>query len=105
LQSVHRSDIAGAGSAAVEAEGKAEEGRWPCRAGAGKEETKTNMNPQEFLASMENILQHRRIAFERAAAIAFVESCWELIEDEPDVWFWSERFVEAGGVEVPSVNS
>jgi len=37
----------------------------------------------------------------RAAAIAFVESCWELIADDPDVWNWSERFVEAGAVEVP----
>jgi len=47
------------------------------------------------------IKQHRRVPFVRAAAIAFVESCWELIADDPDVWNWSERFVEAGAVEVP----
>jgi hypothetical protein len=35
------------------------------------------------------------------AAIAFVESCWALIADDPDVRHWSERFVEAGAVEVP----
>ncbi len=57
------------------------------------------MTPSDFLQSLESILQSRRMAFSRAAAIAFVESCWHLIEDEPDVWFWSERFVEAGGVE------
>lgn len=52
------------------------------------------MNPSEFLRSLESVLQHRRTVFSRAAAIAFVESCWELIDDEPDVWFWAERFVE-----------
>jgi hypothetical protein len=36
------------------------------------------------------------------ARATFVESCWELISDDPDVWYWSERFVEAGGVEVPA---
>jgi hypothetical protein len=30
-----------------------------------------------------------------------VESCWALIADDPDVWYWSERFIEAGAVEVP----
>jgi hypothetical protein len=63
------------------------------------------MTPSDFLQSLESVLQHRRVAFSRAAAIAFVESCWELIADEPDVWYWCERFVEAGGVEVPSGNS
>jgi hypothetical protein len=24
-----------------------------------------------------------------------VESAWPLIEDDPDVWAWSDRFVEA----------
>jgi hypothetical protein len=41
-------------------------------------------------------------AFSRAAAITFVGSCWELIVDDPDVWDWSERFIEAGAVEVPA---
>jgi hypothetical protein len=60
------------------------------------------MTPNEFLASIESVLQHRRVAFSRVAAIAFVESCWELIAGDPDVWYWSERFVEAGAVEVPA---
>jgi hypothetical protein len=58
------------------------------------------MTPSDFLPSLESVLQHRRVSFSRAAAIAFVESCCELIADEPDVWYWSERFVEAGGVEI-----
>ncbi len=60
------------------------------------------MTPSDFLQSLESVLQSRRIAFSRAAAIAFVESCWELIADDPDVWYWSERFIEAGAVEVTS---
>jgi hypothetical protein len=59
------------------------------------------MTPTDVLQSLESVLQHRRVAFSRAAAIAFVESCWELIAEDLDVWYWSERFVEAGGVEVP----
>jgi hypothetical protein len=47
------------------------------------------MTPTDFLASLESVLQSRRVRFERAAAIAFVESCWELIVDDPDVWYWS----------------
>jgi hypothetical protein len=58
------------------------------------------MTPADFVQALESILQHRRVAFSRAAAIAFVESCWELIADDPDVWFWSERFIEVGAVEV-----
>jgi hypothetical protein len=60
------------------------------------------MTPADFLQALESVLQHRRVPFSRAAAIAFVESCWELIADDPDVWYWSERFIEAGAVEVPA---
>jgi hypothetical protein len=59
------------------------------------------MTLADFLQSLESVLQHRWLALSRAAAIAFVESCWELIADEPDPWTWSARFVEAGGVEAP----
>ena len=54
------------------------------------------MQPTDFLPLLESTLRQRRLPFSRAAAIAFVESCWELIDDDPDVWFWSERFVETG---------
>jgi hypothetical protein len=57
------------------------------------------MTPGDFLQSLESALQHRRVQFSRAATITFVESCWELIADDPDAWYWSERFIEAGAVE------
>jgi hypothetical protein len=60
------------------------------------------MTPTDFLHCLESVLQHRCVSFSRATAIAFVESCWEVIADDPDVWEWSERFVEAGGVDVPA---
>jgi hypothetical protein len=56
------------------------------------------MTPTDFLYLLESVLRQRRVSFSRAAAIAFVESCWELIEDDPDPWFWSERFIEAGAI-------
>ncbi len=56
------------------------------------------MTPADFLPVLEAALRQRRVPFSRAAAIAFVESCWELIEDDPDVWEWSERFVEASAL-------
>jgi hypothetical protein len=59
------------------------------------------MTPADFLALLESVLQRRRIAFSRAAAIAFVESAWEWIEDEPDMHGWADRFIEAGAVDVP----
>jgi hypothetical protein len=43
------------------------------------------MTPTDYLAMLESTLQHCRIAFSRTAAIAFVECCWELIDDDPDV--------------------
>jgi hypothetical protein len=56
------------------------------------------MTPADFLNSLEQVLQQRRLPFSRAAAIAFVESCWELIDDDPDVWAWSDRFAESQGI-------
>ena len=48
------------------------------------------MTPANFLHSLESVLQHRRVSFSRADAIAFFENCWGLIADDPDVWFWLE---------------
>jgi hypothetical protein len=56
------------------------------------------MTPAEFLHALEQVLRQRRLPFSRAAAITFVESCWELIDDDPDVWSWSDRFTESQGV-------
>lgn len=53
------------------------------------------MTPADFLFALEYVLRQRRVVFDRAAAIAFVESCWELIADDADVWAWADRFCEA----------
>jgi hypothetical protein len=55
------------------------------------------MNPQtpaDFVRSLESALQPRRVLFSRAALIAFVESTWSWIEDDPDVEYWCERFLD-----------
>jgi hypothetical protein len=49
----------------------------------------------DFLHLLEQVLCQRRLPFSRASAIAFVEAAWPLIEDDSDVWTWSDRIVEA----------
>jgi hypothetical protein len=51
------------------------------------------MTPVDFLHSLEEVLRQRHLQFSRAAAIAFVESCWELIDDNPDAWYWSDLYL------------
>lgn len=81
--------------------------RYTCRGGACKRCTRgevgcnCRMGDDESDRLTEGVLQHRPVAFSRATAIAFVESCWELIADDPDVWYWSEPFIVAGAVEAP----
>lgn len=60
------------------------------------------MTPCEFLQSLESVLQHRRVTFSRAALVAFVAATWLLIDDNPDVDYWVERYLECGAVEVPA---
>jgi hypothetical protein len=63
------------------------------------------MNPltyADFLRMLESSLQLRHVPFSRAALIAFVESAWPLIEDDPDVAFWSERFLEGVDLMAPA---
>ena len=62
-----------------------------CPAGASKGAD----DAAERLIDSPRWTEQRRLPFSRAAAIAFVESCWELIDDDPDVWYWSDRFAEA----------
>jgi hypothetical protein len=51
----------------------------------------------------DDVHQHRRVVFSgAAAAVAFIQSCWEPIADDPDLWYWSEHFVEGGTFEVPA---
>lgn len=58
------------------------------------------MTQHEFFQSLESILRKRRIGFCRGAAIVFVQSCWGLIEDNPDLHYWADRFIEANLIEV-----
>ena len=60
-------------------------------------ESELTMTPTDFLHLLEDVLRQRRLPFSRGAAIAFVESCWELIDDNPDAWYWSERICETNG--------
>jgi hypothetical protein len=60
------------------------------------------MTPTDFLPVLENTLQHKRTPFSRAALQAFVEATWPLIDDNPDVDYWADRFLESGAVEVPA---
>jgi hypothetical protein len=45
------------------------------------------MGQTDFLHALEQVLRQRRLPFSRASAIAFAESCLELIDDDPDLWF------------------
>lgn len=56
------------------------------------------MSQQDFLESLESYLHIRGIAFNRAALLTFVESCWPLIEDNPDPGLWAVEFIDAGNV-------
>jgi hypothetical protein len=40
--------------------------------------------------------------FSRAALIAFVESSWELIDDNSDVAYWCDRFCEGADLMAPA---
>jgi hypothetical protein len=55
------------------------------------------MTPTDFLHALEQVLRQRRLPISRSAAIVFVESCWELIDDDLDVCAWSDHFCEAQG--------
>lgn len=47
---------------------------------------------------MTQSVQLRGAAFSRAALQAFVEGAWVLIEDNPDVEFWSRAFIDTADV-------
>jgi hypothetical protein len=53
------------------------------------------MTQGDFLQSLESTLQLRGVPFNRAELQSFVESSWLLIQENPDVMFWSRKIVEA----------
>ena len=63
------------------------------------------MNPQtpaDFVRSLESKLQARGVLFSHAALNAFVESTWPWIEDDPDVDYWCERFLDSMDLLAPA---
>jgi hypothetical protein len=50
------------------------------------------MTPADFLAALERPLQLHAVAFTRADLIAFVESAWPLMVDNPAVTYWCGQF-------------
>ena len=50
------------------------------------------MTPAAFVRALERHLRTHAVPFTRGDLIAFVESAWVLIEDQPDVIRWCEEF-------------
>ncbi len=53
------------------------------------------MNRDTFTEMLERELQLQHRPFSRADVIRFVEDCWSMIEDAPDVARWAEEFRRA----------
>jgi hypothetical protein len=53
------------------------------------------MTSDEFLRAVEQDLRSRGAPFDPRELTAYIEGCWPLIEDNPDVVYWAERFLEA----------
>jgi hypothetical protein len=53
------------------------------------------MTQYDFIEALESELQLRAIPFDRASLLDFVESAWPLIEENSDVAFWANEFLEA----------
>ncbi len=51
------------------------------------------MNPADFLRLLEAHLQPMHVPFSRAALIAFVESAWPAIADDPDIEYYAREFL------------
>jgi hypothetical protein len=50
--------------------------------------------PDEFTKALARYLRTHAIPFTRGDLIAFVESCWVLIDDNPDLAYWCQAFRE-----------
>lgn len=59
------------------------------------------MSQADFLAALEQELQLRGIGFSRANLEAFAADVWPLAEQNPDVAFWAQEFLESGQRSVP----
>ena len=53
------------------------------------------MTLTDFAAALEAAFQLRGHAFRRGHLLSYVEACWPLIVANPELGYWSERFLEA----------
>jgi hypothetical protein len=49
----------------------------------------------EFTQALEQDLRSRGAPFDPGRLTVYVETCWPLIQDNPDVGYWADRFLEA----------
>jgi hypothetical protein len=54
----------------------------------------TDFTVQDFITALARHLRTHAIPFTRGDLIAFVESCWVLIDDNPDLAHWCQQFRE-----------
>jgi hypothetical protein len=54
----------------------------------------TPMTKVDFLASIEEELRLRGIAFERSALVEYIASMWPWIDRDPDVYRWAGEFMK-----------
>jgi hypothetical protein len=59
------------------------------------------MNQPDFLTALEQELRLRGIGFDRADLLEFVADVWPLAQENPDVAFWAQEFLESGRGSVP----
>jgi hypothetical protein len=59
------------------------------------------MSQADFLAALEQELRLRGIGFDRADLLEFVTDVWPLAQENPDVTFWAQEFLESGRGSVP----
>jgi len=55
------------------------------------------MSQPDFLAAFEHHLRLHRVPFERRTLLAFVESAWPLIEEDPTPSRWCAEFLDRAG--------
>jgi hypothetical protein len=60
------------------------------------------MNQTDFVTALEQELQLSGIAFSRADLVDFVSSVWPLAQENPDVAFWAQEFIESRGATMPA---
>lgn len=53
------------------------------------------MTPTDFLPSLEQELHLLGVPHDRGDLVAWLDSVWPLVEDDPDVGRWAREYAEA----------